>query len=257
MAILIHSVSAKTVRRNLIAAAAGTALAAVFAVGFHRQVPNASAVAREQARTPTGMVHVPGGWCRIGSDDPDAEDDVRPSRSVFVGSFYLDRTEVTNAEFQRFRPEHVFPAGEEDLPVSNVRYEEAAAYAQWAGKRLPTELEWEKAARGTDGRRYPWGDQWDPGRVAPRSRTVAPALVPERKKPGTCVSRPSRLVRVGSRPAGASPYGCLDMAGNAWEWVQGFYQGNRAQRIIRGGAVSYGERACRTYSRGIEGAGVT
>lgn len=225
--------------------------------------PDAARQAQEKAQTPPGMVYVPGGWCLLGSDDLDADEDVRPQRRVFVASFAIDRTEVTNAEFKRFRPTHAYPFGEANKPVTNVTYAEAEAYARWAGKRLPSEAEWEKAARGTDGRRYPWGNAWDPRRVAARTDSHASRKQTEReaepmqKRPGQCVIGPSRVRAVASVPGGASPYGCQDMAGNAWEWVQGFYQGNTEQRILRGGAVGYGERACRTYTRAIEGAGST
>jgi formylglycine-generating enzyme required for sulfatase activity len=84
-----------------------------------------------------------------------------------------------------------------------------------------------------------------------------PAEPPAQKVAGICPLKPARVRPVGSVPAGASPYGCLDMAGNAWEWVQGFYQGNPQQRILRGGAVGYGERSCRTYARSVEGSGAT
>lgn len=203
---------------------------------------------------PTGMVLVPAGEFISGSDDAGAEEDAGPAQRKSLPEFYIDRTEVTNEEYRHFKPEYAFPAGEERLPVTNVTFDEAASYAKWAGKRLPTDDEWEKAARGTDGRRYPWGSQWDPHRVAKRAvRTARHAA----GSGSSCHDAPSRVQPVGSVPAGASPYGCLDMAGNAWEWVQGYFKGNHEQRILRGGAVGYGELACRTYSRGVEGSGVT
>ena len=197
---------------------------------------------------PAGMVLVPAGECLLGSNDPEVDEERRPERRRFLPGFFIDRTEVTNAQFQRFRPAHHFLKGEENLPAAEVTYAEAEAYAAWAGKRLPTEDEWEKAARGTDGRTFPWGSTWDPKKVATRS--------PKAGKHPAC-GGPSRLRPVGSVPAGASPYGCLDLAGNAWEWVQGHPNGNLDQRILRGGAVGYGARACQTFERSIEGTGAT
>jgi formylglycine-generating enzyme required for sulfatase activity len=138
--------------------------------------------------------------------------------------FWLDKTLVTNAEYKRFldaNPEHPvpfakedwaqpynwdeqarsFPSGKGDHPVALVTHQDAMAYAEWAGARLPTEAEWEKAARGIDGRTYPWG-KWDQDRC------------------NTAEARIFATTPVGRySPEGDSPYGCVDMAGNVWEWT--------------------------------------
>jgi formylglycine-generating enzyme required for sulfatase activity len=240
----------EAVRVVLWVVAFGLALSAAVGVGLVRRQPDASEVARQRAATPAGMVLVPAGEFRMGSDDADADHDVQPRRRVFAGSFYIGRTEVTNREFRRFRPSFEYPEGRDEYPVTGVTYEEAEAYCRWTGGRLPTEAEWEKAARGTDGRRYPWGDLWDVSRGNFRKSRTGIARE-------SCWITRRGLRPVGSFPAGASPYGALDMAGNAWEWVAGFNSGNRDQRIIRGGACGYSERHQRAYARGIEGAGVT
>ena len=221
------------------------------------RTPSAEMLAQLQSRTPPGMVLVPGGDFWFGTDDADADDDVKPKRRISLASFYIDVHEVTNAEFHEFDRSHVFLASQARLPVTNVTYDRAATYAHWAGKRLPTEEEWEKAARGTDGRRYPWGDVWDPHRVAQRAHSATGSAPPKLQQNLTCYLGPPRVRPVESLPNGVSPYGCYDMAGNAWEWVQGFYNDNRQMRILRGGAVGYGENADRTYNRAIEGAGDT
>jgi formylglycine-generating enzyme required for sulfatase activity len=196
------------------------------------------------------MVLVPAGHFWIGTDDPDADEDARPRRKRFLPAFTIGRTEVTNAQFHRFRPTFSYPAGRGEFPATGVTYEEAEAHCRWAGGRLPTEEEWEKAARGPDGRRYPWGNHWDATRGNFRKARG------EQQKPACWITRRG-LKRVGSFPSGASPYGALDMAGNAWEWVSGYYRGNHSQRVIRGGACGYSERSQRSYYRGIEGAGAT
>ncbi len=212
---------------------------------------------RERAATPVGMVYIPGGTCLIGTNDTDADEDVKPQRKVIVPSFYMDRTEVTNDDYKKLIPTHTFPDGEGHLPVTNVTYAEAETYARLAGKRLPTDDEWEKAARGTDGRRYPWGNDWDPDRVSKRAHSSGSESLIAKKRSPQCAIGPSRVQPVSSVKGGDSPYGCVDMAGNAWEWVQGFYNNNPEQRILRGGAVGYAEGACRTYNRAIEGTGST
>jgi formylglycine-generating enzyme required for sulfatase activity len=147
-----------------------------------------------------GWVDVPAGEYLIGRNP-----DERRQRLVNVGAFELSRTPVTNAQYARFAaetgatvPPH-WPAPD-DHPVVFVDWDEAAAFCTWAGGRLPTEAEWEKAARGTDGRTYPWGDEED------ESLAVVGAGI----KHGSTSP-------VGAHPAGASPYGLLDMAGNVWE----------------------------------------
>lgn len=229
----------------------GTAVA----LGFGWQVfqprnVSGACLAGEAARTPAGFLYVPGSWCWIGSSDPDVDEDEAPRRRVYVASFYMGKFEVTQAEWKRFRPGHRIPPGFERYPITNVLRSEAEAYCRFVGGRLPTELEWEKAARGTDGRRYPWGDTFDPARANLR-RTG--------HQPGLCSAwiRKRGLKPVEAHPEGSSPYGAVQMAGNAWEWVSGSAGGDPQKGIIRGGAVGYGERDARCYQRAIEGAGVT
>jgi len=210
------------------------------------------------APPPPGMVWVPAGDFLMGSDSPESEPDERPLRRVFVPAFYIDRYEVTNAAFKRFRPEHTFPPGEDDLPVTHVTHAEAEAYCRWIGKRLPTDAEWEKAARGTDGRRYPWGDIFDPHNANVRDGLASAVLGPLPES-GVCAA--SGKQPGGSFPRGVSPYGCQDMAGNVWEWVSdSFSDGSRwalgpvnPRGILRGGAHAYGAFQARTSYHGFEG----
>ncbi len=203
-------------------------------------------VTASYAKPPDGMVFVPPGEFQKGSDDPGADDNERPARLVFLPGFYIDRTEVTNAEYQRFDPGHAFPPDRRDFPVVKCAKEDAERYATWAGKRLPTGDEWEKAARGSDGRLYPWGNSFDQTKAN--------------------LGGSPDLVAVGSFAAGASPYGALDMAGNAWEWVSDTY--NDAERlgmgvgatkrgIIRGGAYSYSAFQGRASHIGFESEDLT
>ena len=180
------------------------------------------------------MVYVPAGEFLMGTSDADIEqykvlfplrkisrfDNERPQRTVFVDAFYIDRTEVTNRQYKWFlaetgyEPKHYLdylPYNAPDLPATVLEWEDAVAYTEWAGKRLPTEAEWEKAARGTDGRFWPWGNQWDATKLSGNDGTGL--------KDGYKETAP-----VAQFPQGASPYGALDMAGNLWEWVSDWYE---------------------------------
>ena len=162
------------------------------------------------------MVLVPAGEFPMGSDEGD--DDEQPIHRVLLDSFYIDTFEVTNGRFAKFveaiqsEPpwgfaDHETPVVDADRPVRWVNWMDAIGYCLWAGKRLPTEAEWEKAARGTDGRVYPWGN--DPPTAAHAvfgltegAETVSP---------------------IGNRNQGQSPYGVHDLAGNLYEWVTDWY----------------------------------
>jgi formylglycine-generating enzyme required for sulfatase activity len=182
------------------------------------------------------MVYVPAGEFVMVMDAGDAKayaaslgyDDYRkiaadewfPRRRVHLGGFFVDKHEVTNQRWAKFIASGVYtrapdapetkPAektpGEWDLhPVVNVYWDEARRYANWAGKSLPTEAQWEKSARGTDGRVYPWGSE-----LPDETRGVFVNMQ---------TNEPAQACAVGSKPKGASPYGCLDMAGNVYEWT--------------------------------------
>jgi formylglycine-generating enzyme required for sulfatase activity len=167
------------------------------------------------------MVCVPAGRFLMGSTDADgeAQDDEKPQHTVTLDAFFIDRTEVTNAQYQRCVDAGVClvadmnsydPQGKPNHPVIEITWNDARIYCDWAGARLPTEAEWEKAARGTDGRIYPWGNQ------APDC-----SLANYWGKDGGCTGH---TMPVGSYPAGTSPYGLQDMAGNAWEWIADWYE---------------------------------
>ena len=218
------------------------------------------------------MVLVPAGPVIVGDD---AVPGSRPRRTVTVPGFWIDRYEVSNGLYRRFvvatgrRAPYVHenwaavyswgrdtpPAGLEEVPVVLVTWHDADAYCRWAGKRLPSEVEWEAAARGPDGRPYPWGAVWDSrkanvvSRLSGPLRTVAEWDAFERQWTG---SKKPEIFPVGSYPEDRSPYGVMDMAGNVSEWVAdtfGPYPGapptdrpgfGRGLRVARGN--SWGNR---------------
>jgi len=159
-----------------------------------------------------GMVYVPAGEFIMGSDEGDSDE--QPVHTVYLDAFYIDKTEVTNAQYRKCVEAGACDAPSDTIyyddgnyaqrPVVFVNWYQADDYCRWAGKRLPSEAEWEKAARGTDGRTYPWGEGIDCDHA--QYYGCGGGTVP-----------------VGSRPKGASPYGVLDMAGNVWEWVADWY----------------------------------
>lgn len=188
--------------------------------------------------------------------DPDAEADEFPQHAIHLEGFWIDRTEVSNRQYALcvdakvcdppLHSRHFGRPDVDDHPVIGVSWFEAAEYCAWAERRLPSEAEWEKAARGTDGRIFPWGDE------APTPARAAYDL-----GDGT--------TPVGTHPEGASPYGALDMAGNAWEWTADTYDpeyyavspredppGPRESvnwRVIRGGSSNTAPRALRAANR--------
>ncbi len=178
---------------------------------------------------PPGMVYIPGGPFVMGTDQTDTErqaveygiikpwfEDEHPAHTVNLAPFYIDKYEVTNADYQVFvqaakhRPPPEWPGarhppGLARHPVVSVSWDDGDRYCRWIGKRLPTEAEWEKAARGFEGRRYPWGEQFEMDRAnigGARNGTTA----------------------AGSYPKGQTPMGVHDLTGNVWEWTADWYQ---------------------------------
>ena len=184
---------------------------------------------------PGEMVLIAEGEFIMGSDS--RLPDEGPQHIVNLKSFYIDVYEVTNLQYKKFNnetkrrsPTHfrnrTFPRGKADHPVTYVSWEDANAYCEWAGKRLPTDQEWEKAARGTDGRIFPWGDEFD----------AEKANTPLRWQ---LVGSFGDTTPVGSFKEGVSPNGVYDMSGNVWEWTSSWYKAYPGNKVA---SESYGER---------------
>jgi formylglycine-generating enzyme required for sulfatase activity len=175
------------------------------------------------------MVPIPAGEFWMGcydKTDKQCQPDEKPGRLTYLDAFLIDRTEVTVEQYKkcvdagRCRPPKTGEyfnwgvAGREQHPVNGVAWDDAGTYCVWAEKRLPSEAEWEKAARGTDGRAYPWGQE---------KATCELAVIDELKKGGIGCGKKSTWP-VCSKPKGNSPYGLCDTIGNVWEWVEDWYQ---------------------------------
>lgn len=170
---------------------------------------------RQHAFIGFDWVTIPAGYFWLGSDpeqDPHMFEDEAPQLRLHVAEYQISRVAVTNAQYKMFMDATAYIApphwrgseileGQEDHPVVNINWHDAMAFCEWAGVRLPTEIEWEKAARGPDGRLYPWGNS-PPDSTRCNFDRASGTTVP-----------------VGSYPAGASPYGVYDMSGNVWEWT--------------------------------------
>ncbi|MFO7583531.1 MAG: formylglycine-generating enzyme family protein [Anaerolineales bacterium] len=239
------------------------------AVPTERPLQNAQ-LGDERASSVDGMaqVFIPAGSFQMGGLDQDAKANEKPARPVSISAFWMDKLEVTNAMYSlcvqagvcqlprdlgsATRPSYFANAEFADYPVIFVSWEDAKTYCNWAGRRLPTEAEWEYAARGSDFRRYPWGDQSPTNNLANYDYGVRDTM------------------RVGSYPSGASPFGVLDMAGNVWEWVadfynESYYEGGPSQdprgpatasvhglrRSIRGGSWADAYKEVRVSNRGF------
>ena len=192
----------------------------------------------KEPRTITGkdgapMVLVPAGEFTMGAaaDDKDALDRERPAHAVYLDAYYIDQYEVTTSRYATFFQEkkrdpprywsETVLTQHGQKPVVGVTWEDANAYCEWAGKRLPTDAEWEKAARGTDGRVYPWGNETPTKQLANFNQ-------------GFEFKDYEALADVGSFNGGKSPYGAYDMAGNVWEWVADWYDANLYQQRAKG-----------------------
>ncbi|MFQ5430880.1 MAG: formylglycine-generating enzyme family protein [Nitrospinota bacterium] len=178
--------------------------------------------------------------------------DETPQEKIKLNAFMIDATEVTNKEYKLFKPKHSYPKNLENHPVVNITWQEADDYCKSVGGRLPTEAEWERAARGDDGRVYPWGNEFIPentvfvgtGGTAAKLKVGSFAL-----ETGGGSTRLGGTRPVGSFEAGKSPFGVYDMAGNAWEWVDGWYDKKKNLRLLKGGSWLTPQESIRSSAR--------
>ncbi len=221
-------------------------------------IPTGSEGVREEVRlasnraprieVPPGMAQVPAGYFYSGCNeivDSECWATEKPAKRRMVDAFAIDLTEVTVSAYRecvqagrctepgRRRACNWGRSGRDQHPINCVDWHQAQRYCEWRGKRLPTQWEWEKAARGTEGLIYPWGDE---------TATCAYAVIDEGS--GNACGQGDTTFEVASKPKGASPYGVQDMAGNVWEWTSSRDARSRA-RVVRGGSWFGGARYAR------------
>lgn len=188
------------------------------------------------------LIFIPPGEFLMGNEgrplsEGEGDPDETPAHHVYVTGFWMDKYEVTNAQYSRYvqsaharSPKHwkngSYPPAKANHPVVYVDWFDANNYCHWAGKRLPSEEEWEKAARGTDGRHFPWGELFDPK----KANTPQYWLVKHEK---------GDTMPVGSFENGKSPYGLYDMAGNVYEWIANWYKPYPGNQVPN---MHYGEK---------------
>jgi formylglycine-generating enzyme required for sulfatase activity len=211
----VHRIALKRRRQRLLKVGGGIAAAALIGGGIWLVQSTGEPAPEITGKDGAPAVLVPAGSFIMGDDE------VAPRREIYLDAFYIDRYEVTTGRYAKFLAStgSVRPPDEwdeldlnrgDELPVVGVDWNDATAYCKWAGRRLPTDAEWEKAARGTDERRYPWGNE-SPTFERTNFQNSAPTAYD------------GGLEKVGSHPAGRSPFGVHDLAGNANEWVSDWY----------------------------------
>ena len=208
------------------------------------------AISAESPSTPEEMALIPAGEFIMGSDSAEIEttiknsggkmkwySDEEPKRKINLPSFFIDIHKVTNTDYKKFDPNHSFPSDRVKHPVVNIKWNKANEYCKWAGKRLPTEEEWEKAARGTDGRTYPWGNEFDKLMCnSYESGWGGIARVGQFAQETSGSTAFGGTTEVDKYKEGKSPYGLYDMAGNVWEWTDTWYDKEKELRVIKGGS---------------------
>ncbi len=190
------------------------------------------------SRPPSDMVMIESGEFVMGSNTKGSNEN--PERKVWLNDYFMDKYEVTNEAYLRFvkQIKHEEPKDwqvygymedKKNHPVVFVSFDDASGYCKWSGKRLPTEEEWEKAARGTIGYIYPWGNEVETGRA------------------NTSIEDMVGTTKVGMYEGGRSPYGLYDMAGNVWEWTSSTYISK--EKVVKGGSWGLSHKLARTFIR--------